>query len=543
MWRDGVATQTLPAPSGSRFTQSRKWLILAVVSLGTLIVFLDNTVVNTAIPSISVELEASISELQWVIDAYTLALAGLLLLGGSIGDRFGRKRFMIVGLVVFGAGAVGAALSQDIGTLIAMRAVQGAGAALILPGTLSIITDVFERGERAKAIGIWSGVSALGIGLGPAVGGYLVDSLGWSSVFWMHLPVIALTLIGLTVVPESKDVRRRALDIPGAILGTAGITALVFGLIRAGEVGWLATPTLLTGAVAISLLVAFVVFELRTDEPMLPMQFFKQRDFTGAVIVIGLIMFGMMVSFFFLTQFFQIVQGRSAFQAGLLIIPTAAAMMIAAPISGVLVQRTGPRRLVLASAIAMTGGLLMLTQIDPTTSTQYIIAALALFGLGGGLGLAPLTDTVMAAVPVNDAGIGSAVNDVSRELGAALGIATIGSVVNTLYRANLGDTLPAGLPDEVVGVVEEGVGVAGVLAEQLPTQAGTALVDAANLAFVDAMTIGFLVSAIFVGLAAVVALTLIPKTMRKTQAQLGDSTASSSGDLRDPEPALEPAAR
>ncbi len=538
-----MATQTLPAPSGSRFTQSRKWLILAVVSLGTLIVFLDNTVVNTAIPSISVELEASISELQWVIDAYTLALAGLLLLGGSIGDRFGRKRFMIVGLVVFGAGAVGAALSQDIGTLIAMRAVQGAGAALILPGTLSIITDVFERGERAKAIGIWSGVSALGIGLGPAVGGYLVDSLGWSSVFWMHLPVIALTLIGLTVVPESKDVRRRALDIPGAILGTAGITALVFGLIRAGEVGWLATPTLMTGAVAISLLVAFVVFELRTDEPMLPMQFFKERDFTGAVIVIGLIMFGMMVSFFFLTQFFQIVQGRSAFQAGLLIIPTAAAMMIAAPISGVLVQRTGPRRLVLASAIAMTGGLLMLTQIDPTTSTQYIIAALALFGLGGGLGLAPLTDTVMAAVPVNDAGIGSAVNDVSRELGAALGIATIGSVVNTLYRANLGDTLPAGLPDEVVGVVEEGVGVAGVLAEQLPTQAGTALVDAANLAFVDAMTIGFLVSAIFVGLAAVVALTLIPKTMRKTQAQLGDSTASSSGDLRDPEPALEPAVR
>jgi len=533
-----VASQTLPAPSGSRFTQSSKWLILAVVSLGTLIVFLDNTVVNTAIPTISVELEASISQLQWVIDAYTLALAGLLLLGGSIGDRFGRKRFMIVGLLVFGAGSVGAALSQDIGALIAMRAVQGAGAALILPATLSIITDVFERGERAKAIGIWSGVGALGIGLGPAVGGYLVDSLGWSSVFWMHIPVVVLTLIGLTFVPESKDVRRRALDIPGAILGTAGITALVFGLIRAGEVGWLATPTLLTGAVAIALLVAFVVFELRADEPLLPMQFFKQRDFTGAVIVIGLIMFGMMVSFFFLTQFFQIVQGRSAFQAGLLIIPTAVAMMIAAPIAGTLVRRTGPRRLVLASAIAMTGGLVMLTQIDPATSTQYIITALALFGLGGGLGLAPLTDTVMAAVPVNDAGIGSAVNDVSRELGAALGIATIGSVVNSLYRANLGDTLPAGLPADVVGFVEEGVGLAGVLAEQLPVQAGTALVDAANLAFVDAMTIGFFVSAIFVGLAAVVALTLIPKQMRQTQAVIDDEQV---GGLYDLEPALDPA--
>jgi EmrB/QacA subfamily drug resistance transporter len=381
-----VKIETLPTPRASRLNQSRKWLILAVVSLGTLIVFLDNTVVNTAIPTISVELEASISELQWVIDAYTLALAGLLLLGGSIGDRFGRKRFMIVGLIIFGAGAVGAALAQDITALIAMRAVQGAGAALILPATLSIITDVFERGERAKAIGIWSGVGALGIGLGPAVGGYLVDTLGWASVFWMHLPVIALTLVGLSIVPESKDARRRALDIPGAVLGTAGITVLVYGLIRAGEVGWTSSPTLAAGAIAATLLAAFVFVELRSREPMLPMQFFRQKDFTGAVIVIGLILFGMMVSFFFLTQFFQIVQGRSAFQAGLLIIPTAVTMMIAAPISGVLVQRIGPRWLVLASAAAMTGGLLMLTQVDPATSTQYIIGALAMFGLGGGLG-------------------------------------------------------------------------------------------------------------------------------------------------------------
>jgi len=534
-----MSTQTLPETSRNRFTQSRKWLILAVVSLGTLIVFLDNTVVNTAIPTISVELEASISELQWVIDAYTLALAGLLLLGGSIGDRFGRKRFMIVGLLIFGAGAVGAALAGDIGTLISMRAIQGAGAALILPATLSIITDVFERGERAKAIGIWSGVGALGIGLGPAVGGYLVDSLGWASVFWLHIPVIALTIVGMSVVPESRDARRRALDLPGAVLATAGITVLVFGLIRAGEVGWLASPTLATAALAAVLLAAFVIVELRTKEPMLPMRFFKQRDFTGAVIVIGLIMFGMIVSFFFLTQFFQIVQGRSAFQAGLLIIPTAVAMMIAAPISGLVVQRIGPRLLVLGSAAAMTGGLLMLTQVDATTSTQYIIGALGLFGLGGGLGLAPLTDTVMAAVPVNDAGIGSAVNDVSRELGAALGIATIGSVVNALYRTNLEGTLPSGLPDQVVGVVEEGVGVAGVVAEQLPGAAGGALVDAANLAFVDAMTTGFFVSAVFVALAAVVAITLIPTRMREEQA-VEESSERHDVDLQMTEPALAP---
>lgn len=508
-------------PQGSRMTQGRKWAILAVVSLGTLIVFLDNTVVNTAIPTISVELGASISQLQWVIDAYTLALAGLLLTGGSIGDRFGRKRFMLVGLAIFGAGAIFGAVATDISSLILMRGVQGVGAAFILPATLSIITDVFDRGERAMAIGVWSGVSALGIGFGPAVGGGLVDSFGWASVFWMHIPVIALTVVGLTLVPESKDSRARSLDFPGAVLGTASISVLVFGLIRAGKIGWLSGQTIGLAVLAIVLFSVFIGYESRAKEPMLPMRFFRQKDFSGAVIVIGLIMFGMMVSFFFLTQFFQIVHGRSAFQAGLLIIPTAVAMMIAAPVSGILVKKIGPRVLVLGSAIAMTSGLLMLTQVDVGTSTQYILAALGLFGLGGGLGLAPLTDTVMAAVPVNDAGIGSAVNDVSRELGAALGIATIGSVVNALYRSNLDGSLPDGLPAEAAELVREGVGVAGIVAQQLPPDLGAALISASNNAFVDAMTAGFLASALFVGSAAVIALTMITNQMRTLQAEGG----------------------
>lgn len=526
------------SPKGSRLTQSRKWMVLAVVSLGTLIVFLDNTVVNTAIPTISVDLETSISQLQWVIDAYTLVLAALLMLGGSIGDRFGRKRFMLVGLAIFGAGAIGGALATDINSLIIMRGVQGAGAAFILPATLSIITDVFDRGERAKAIGIWSGVGALGIGIGPAVGGALVDSLGWASVFWMHLPVIAVTTLGLALVPESKDSRERSLNLPGAVIGTAAISVLVFGLIRAGEVGWLSGQALGFGVLSAVLLAVFVGYESRAKEPMLPMHFFRQKDFSGAVIVIGLIMFGMMVSFFFLTQFFQIVQGRSAFEAGLLILPTAIAMMIAAPISGILVKKVGPRVLVLGSAIAMTSGLLMLTQVDINTSTQYILTALGLFGLGGGLGLAPLTDTVMAAVPVNDAGIDSAVNDVSRELGTALGIATVGSAVNALYRSNLEGNLPSGLPAETVELVEEGVGVAGIVAQQLPPEVGTALISATNTAFVDAMTAGFLASAVFVGFAAVVALTMIPNTMREVQAdsepQAADTAASEVDKVLEP---------
>jgi len=291
---------------------ARKWLVLLVMSVGTLIIFLDNTVVNTALPAISVDLQASTSTLQWVIDSYVLILAGLLLLGGSIGDRFGRKRWMTVGLVIFGAGAIGGALAGSATELIAARAVQGLGAALVLPATLSIITNVFPSGERAKAIGIWTAVGALGIGVGPALGGYLVDDFGWASVFWMHVPVVAIALVGMTIVPRSRDERGLGLDIPGAILGTTGLVALVYGIIQGNEAGW--TSPVILGALGLAavLLYAFARVELRSDHAMLPLRFFRQKDFTGAVLAIGLIMFGMLVTFFFLTQFFQIVQGRSA---------------------------------------------------------------------------------------------------------------------------------------------------------------------------------------------------------------------------------------
>jgi EmrB/QacA subfamily drug resistance transporter len=523
---------------------SRRWWILGVMSLATLMVFLDNTIVNTAIPSISRDLEASISELQWVIDAYTLVLAGLLLIGGSIGDRYGRRRWMTIGLVIFGVGSLGAALSGDITTLIVMRGVQGAGAALILPATLSIITANFERDERAKAIGIWSGVGALGIGLGPALGGYFVDTFGWASVFFMHLPIIAVILAGMRIVPESVDKRARKLDVPGAVLGSLGLTALVYGLIRAGEVGWTAGVPVLAFGAAVLLLAAFIIVELRTKEPMLPLQFFREKDFTGAVVVIGLIMFGMMVSFFFLTQFFQIVQGRSAFQAGLLIIPTAVTMMIAAPISGMLVKRVGPRWLVLGSAVAMTTGLLLLTQATVGASTFSIVGPLMLFGLGGGLGLAPLTDTVMAAVPVADAGIGSAVNDVSRELGAALGIATVGSFVNSMYRSSFGSATEGVFPPEAAEAAGEGIGVAHVVAERLG-DAGPALVEVADAAFLDAMTFGFAIGAAFVALAGVIAVTLIPTKMREVQVEVDDVSEVGQRDTGakgvSPQPAPAPA--
>ena len=217
---------------------ARRWWVLAVMSVGVLMVFIDNTVVNTALPAISLDLEASNSALQWIVDSYVLILAGLLLLGGSLGDRYGRKRWMTIGLGLFGLAAVGAALADSTEMLIAMRAAQGLGAALVLPATLSIITNTFPRKERAKAIAIWTAVGALGIGVGPVLGGYLVDNISWSAVFWLHIPIVAAAMIGMVIVPESRDERGLKLDIPGAILGTTGLIALVFGIIRGGEAGW-----------------------------------------------------------------------------------------------------------------------------------------------------------------------------------------------------------------------------------------------------------------------------------------------------------------
>lgn len=508
----------------------RRWLVLAVMSIGTLIVFIDNTVVNTALPAISTELGASTSTLQWIIDAYVLALVGLLLLGGSLGDRYGRRLWMIIGLFVFAAASVIAALATSSEQLILGRALQGVGAALVLPATLSIITNTFPRGERTKAIAIWTAIGALGVGLGPVVGGYLVDNYSWSAVFWLHLPVIAIALVGMLAVPESRDERKIGLDIPGAILGSAGVTALIFGIIQGNELGWTSVETIGIFALAIGLLVTFAIVELRSSHPMLPLRFFRQKDFSGAVLSIGLIVFAMLVVFFYLTQYFQIVQGKSALEAGLLIVPASLAMMFAAPMSAVVAKRFGPRVNVLAMTAAMITGVLLLTQLTVTTDIFLPLAALAIFGIGIGLGMPALTDTVMAAVPERDAGVASAVNDVSREFGGALGIATIGSLVAGLYRANVEGLIPAGIPAEVAELVGEGIGVAAVIARDLPAELGAALMAAANEAFMNAMNDGFIISAVVLASAVVIAFTLIPTRMRTDQAEFDETGFEPTGD-------------
>ena len=534
-----MATSNPPIDAGVAAAPGwRRWMVLLVMSLGTLVVFVDNTVVNTALPAISIDLGASITTLQWIVDAYVLALVGLLLLGGTLGDRYGRRLWMIIGLLVFGAASVVAALSTSAEQLIVGRALQGVGAALVLPATLSIITNTFPRGERARAIAVWTAVSALGMATGPVIGGTIVDSAGWAAVFWMHLPVIALTLVGMLFVPESRDERQLSLDIPGAIVGTAGVTALIFGIIQGVELGWTSVEIAAIFTISAFLLAAFIWIELRAEHPMLPLRFFRQKDFSGAVLTISLVVFAMIVAFFYLTQFFQIVQGRSAMEAGALLIPASIAMVVGAPFSALIAKRFGPRVNVVGMTAAMVIGMVMLTQLTVDSGSLLPIAALFVFGFGAGLGMPALTDTIMAAVPERDAGVASAVNDVSREFGGALGIATIGSLVAGLYRANVQDALPSGIPVEAGELIAEGIGVASVVAQGLPEQLAATVTEVAHGAFMSAMNDGFVISAIVLLSSVVIAFTLIPTRMRPAQAEFDESGFEPTGDDA---PGLEPA--
>ena len=482
-------------------------------------IFVDGTVVNTALPAISRDLGATTAELQWVADGYILILAGLLLVGGTIGDRFGRRRWLAVGMAIFGLAAVGAALSTNVETLIAFRGLQGLGAALVMPATLSILTAVFPRGERAKAIGIWTAMGGLGAAFGPALGGYLVDEISWSAVFWLHIPIVGAALAGLAIVPESRDSRQLPLDVPGGILATGGLVALVFAIIQGNEAGWGSPEIVGAFALSIALLVSFAVVEARSAAPMLPLRFFRQRDFTGAVIVIGITFFALFGVFFFLTQFFQLVQGKSALEAGLLITPAALGLMVSAMLAGVLSRSVGPKLLAVFSMLLILAGMLVFTQLAVDSSVLFEVGAIFLFGFSIGLGEPPLTDTVMAAVPVDEAGIGSAVNDVSRELGGAFGVAVTGSVVNAVYRSNVESALEGVAPPEVMEATGEGIGVAQITAAGLPQELAATVTEAASTAFIDALDVGILVGVGLMVVATAVAALLLPWRMREQQAE------------------------
>jgi EmrB/QacA subfamily drug resistance transporter len=489
----------------------QRWVTLTVLCVSLLVIVIDNTIVNVALPTLVRDLGTSISDLQWVVDAYTLVFAGLLLTAGSLGDRFGRKGALTVGLVIFGGASAAAAFSGSVPALIGARAVMGMGAALIMPATLSILTNVFtDTRERALAIGIWSGVAGIAVAMGPVAGGFLLEHFWWGSVFVVNVPIVVVAIVaGRFFVPQSRNPHRPRIDVVGAVLSIVGLVALVAAIIEAPSNGW-TDPLILAGfAVAAVALATFVWWERRVDEPMLNVRFFANPRFTAASLTVTLVFFALFGFIFLATQYLQFVLGYSAFEAGVRTLPFAVAMMVLAPMSSKAVQWVGTKRVVVTGTLVFAAGLVVASTSTVGSGYPRVMLAMLLMGAGMGLSVAPATESIMGALPLHQAGVGSAVNDTSREVGGALGVAIVGSMLSSLYSSNLNSHLPASVPGPVRDAADQSVGAALQVSGQLG-RVGLPLADAAREAFVYAMSRASLVTAVVAVLGAIVAWRFLP---------------------------------
>lgn len=489
----------------------RRWWTLAVMCLCLLLISIDNTILNVALPTLSQELGASASELQWIVDSYVLVFAGLLLAAGALGDRYGRRGALTVGILVFGAGSVGAAVSSDPTGLIVNRAVMGVGGALIMPATLSIITSSFtDRRERAKAIGIWAGVSGLGVVLGPLAGGWLLERFWWGSVFLVNLPVLALGGVAL-VVPTSRDPSSPPLDVGGVVLSFGGLATILWALVEAPHLGWTSGRVVGAGVLGAVLLASFAVWERSRTHPLLDVGFFRDPRFSVSSAAITLTFFAMFGSSFLITQYMQMVLGHDALAAGVRYLPLAAGLLLSAPASARLVARFGTRVVATIGMLLVAVGLSATAQLSATSPYRDLALCLVVTAIGVGLTMAPATDAIMGSVPARRAGVGSAMNDTTRQLGGALGVAVLGSVMSSVFTDRFMRTIePLSLPTTVTDVAADSIGSAVRVAGTLPDPAGAQVVHAARGAFVEGMSVSLTVAAGFAVLGAVVTASALP---------------------------------
>ncbi len=495
----------------------RRWLILAVLCLSLLIIVMDNTILNVAIPSLYTQLGATNSEIQWIIDAYVLVFAGLLLTTGSLSDRFGRKGALQLGIVLFGLGSGAAALSGSATQLIATRAFMGIGGALIMPATLSILTNVFrEPKERGRAIAVWAGFSGLGVAIGPMTGGLLLRHFSWHSVFWVNLPIgfIALVL-GAFLVPTSRDPRKSTLDPIGALLSIVGLASLLFGIIEGPSKGW-TSPAVLTGfALGIGGIAGFIAWERHTDHPMLDTSVFRNARFSAGSATITMVFFALFGSLFLMTQYWQLVHGYSPLEAGIRLLPQAMTMMIVAPASARLVEKFGTKRVVVTGLGLLMLGLALLSTIKPATSYSIVITYLIIMSAGMGMTMAPATESVMGSLPREKAGVGSAINDTTRQVGGAVGVAIIGSAVSSVYTSRIIDLGGQfSLDAQSDALAQTSLDAAQKIGAGLGANSAD-FIASANQAFVDAMSVGLRISVFVVALAAIVAWKFLPSAAKE----------------------------
>jgi EmrB/QacA subfamily drug resistance transporter len=500
----------------------RRWITLAVLCVSLLVIVMDNTILNVAIPSLVEDLGATNSQLQWIIDSYTLVFAGLLLTTGSMGDRFGRKRALRAGIMIFCAGSALSALAGSPTQLIVTRGLMGIGGALIMPSTLSILTNVFrDPRERGRAIAIWAGFSGLAVAIGPITGGILLAHFHWSSVFWVNIPIgIAAIVLGHYFIPESKDPNAPKLDLPGAVLSIVGLGALLFGIIQGPAAGWTAPSVVIGFVLGVVGLSAFIAWELYTPTPMLDMKFFKNPRFTAANSSITLTFFAMFGSMFLLTQYWQFVHGYTPLEAGVRMVPFAMGMMITAPLSARLVEIVGTKRVVTLGLVVVAGSMFFLSFITVDSSYLRVIVNYTLVSVGMGLTMPPATESVMGSLPREKAGVGSAVNDTTRQVGGALGVAVIGSIVASVYAGHIADAAPSlGLSGAALDASKGSLGGALDTASSMGANAA-GLTDTARVAFVDALHAGLRLGAAVVGVAAVLAYMFLPARAPAEQPEL-----------------------
>jgi DHA2 family multidrug resistance protein-like MFS transporter len=523
---------------------AKRWFLLGIMCLSLVMVVMAVSGLNVAIPSIQSSLRASATDLQWIVDSYAIIFAGLLISAGAIGDRFGRKRALQGGLLVFGVGSIIGTFAGDVTMVIVSRAVMGIGAAFVMPATLSIISAIFPPQERSKAIALWAGFAGAGGALGPLVVGFLLTdwwvfpAYWWGAAFLFNVVTVGITLTAVSIwAPRSKDDESTPLDPVGAVLSIVGLAALLFGIIEGPVKGWSSTPVIAGFVLAIVGLGGFVVWELRTTHPMLPMKFFRNGGFSLGSGVITFAFFVMFGFFFLVTQFLQFVRDYSPLDAGVATLPLAVALVMVSPRSAAVSEKLGASRVMAVGFGFITAGFTVMTFVGASTNYLVIALGLVFLGIGMGITVAPATGSIMSAVPLNKAGVGSAVNDTTREVGGALGIAVLGSIANSAYRSGISDDVLASLPPEAAGPASESIGAAVQIADDplLPAEVALRLGDEARTAFTDAFNSSLASAAV---IAAVIGVTVFvfgrrTDTTRDTEAadETADETISTPADL------------
>jgi EmrB/QacA subfamily drug resistance transporter len=504
---------------GPVLNERTRWWALGVLSLSAFIITVDNTILNVALPTLEREVHVSTSELQWIVDAYVLVFAGILLTAGSLGDRFGRARVLRVGLVLFAAASALAAWSSDGTTLIVCRAVMGIGGALVAPASLSIVTNVFKNPrERARAIGMYSVVAGFALGVGPIAGGVLLAGWWWGSVFLVNVPIAVVALVlGYWLVPESKNPHPSRVDPLGVVLSIVSVSALTWATIEAPSKGWGSTATLVAFAIAIALLVCFIAWELHCDHPMLELEFFRNPRFSVANVAIVTATFGYGGALFIVTQFLQLVLGYSPLGAAVRLIPLSASFMVMSVFSPRLAERFGTKAVVVLALLVFALGLLSLAALT-SVSSGYVPVLLGMLGMGGGFGMAqaPTLDAVMGSVPPEKAGLGSATSGTTRQMGTAFGVAVCGSLLVSGYHAQLQErTRHLRVPPSLLSKARSSLAGALEAARELGGATSRVVGNAAREAFVHGMRIGLVVAAVVALFGALLALRALPARARE----------------------------